>query len=80
MDNQEINWQAEAAFWQQKYFEQLMHSTQVIGALSRPMLQQVAAAQAAAQAVQAPDRPDQPENGSAGQSAGRNGASKVATQ
>lgn len=32
------DWKAEASFWQQKYFEQLLHSTQVITALSRPML------------------------------------------
>lgn len=49
------NWQAEAQFWQLKYFEQLIHSTQIITALNRPLLghvQQVQqqAAQAAAQA------------------------------
>lgn len=48
------DWQAEAKFWQLKYFEQLLHSTQVIAALSRPQIvevqrqQQAAAAQAAA--------------------------------
>ena len=40
------DWRAEAQFWQLKYFEQLMHSTQIITALSRPMLGQVAAAAA----------------------------------
>ena len=49
----DTDWQAEAQFWQLKYFEQLMHSTQVITALSRPMLAgyaqlQQAAAKAAA--------------------------------
>jgi hypothetical protein len=32
------NLKQEAEFWQQKYFEQLQHSTQVIAALNRPML------------------------------------------
>jgi hypothetical protein len=49
------NWQAEAQFWQLKYFEQLLHSTQVITALGRPMLvgvqQLQQQAQAAAQAA-----------------------------
>lgn len=33
-----MDWKAEAEFWQMKYFEQLNHSTQIITALSRPML------------------------------------------
>jgi hypothetical protein len=55
----EHNWEAEAQFWQLKYFEQLLHSTQIITALGRPMLmnvqnlqqQAMAAAQAASEAV-----------------------------
>lgn len=38
---QDVDWQAESQFWQLKYFEQLLHSTQVITALGRPMLGQV---------------------------------------
>lgn len=34
----ETNWQALAEFWQVKYFEQLIHSTQVITALSQDKL------------------------------------------
>jgi hypothetical protein len=45
------DWKAEAQFWQLKYFEQLIHSTQVISALSRPMLGGLAQLQAAAQAA-----------------------------
>lgn len=47
----------EAVFWQSKYFEQLLHSTQIIAALNRPMLaaqaQQQAAHQAAGEAAKA---------------------------
>jgi hypothetical protein len=43
------DWKAEANFWQVKYFEQLLHSTQVITALSRPMLSAHAQLQKAAQ-------------------------------
>lgn len=46
-------WQAEAQFWQLKYFEQLIHSTQIITALSRPLLGGLAQLQQAAQAAQA---------------------------
>lgn len=42
---------AEATFWQRKYFEQLLHSTQVITALSRPMLGQARMEQDAAAAA-----------------------------
>lgn len=51
------DWQAEAQFWQVKYFEQLLHSTQVITMLGRPtllhaqQLQQAAKAAAAAGAA-----------------------------
>lgn len=44
------DWKQEAEFWQLKYFEQLNHSTQVITALSRPMLSSVAAKRLAAKA------------------------------
>lgn len=42
------DWKAEAQFWQLKYFEQLVHSTQVISALSRPMIGQLQQLQQAA--------------------------------
>lgn len=43
------DWHAEARFWQLKYFELMIHSTQIITALSRPMLGGIAQLQAAAQ-------------------------------
>lgn len=49
----ETDWHAEAVFWQQKYTEQLMHSTQVITALSRPMLIEQARSQFVQQASEA---------------------------
>lgn len=61
IQTQPINWQAEALFWQQKYTEQLMHSSQVIIALSRGNLHGAAPV------------PEVPESPSAGQSAASNG-------
>lgn len=45
------DYKAEAQFWQLKYFELMIHSNQIITALSRPMLteQVVAQLQTAAQ-------------------------------
>jgi hypothetical protein len=45
------DWQAQANFWQLKYFELLVHSQQVIAALNQPMLQQVRANMLAAHAA-----------------------------
>lgn len=47
------DWKGEAEFWQLKYFELMIHSNQVITALSRPMLAQQAMAQLQAQAAAA---------------------------
>lgn len=43
------DWHAEAQFWQLKYFELMIHSNQVVTALSRPMLGGLALLQQAAQ-------------------------------
>lgn len=47
------DYKAEAQFWQLKYFELMIHSNQIITALSRPMLTEQAMAQLQAQAAQA---------------------------
>jgi hypothetical protein len=48
-----MDYKAEAEFWQVRYFEQMIHYNQIITALSRPMLTQMALqAQQAQQAAQ----------------------------
>jgi hypothetical protein len=66
-----------ALFWQQKYFELLVHTSQVITELSKPLLQQLAVQGvfgAAIQAAQAQSPTPAPEKSAAGQSAAKNDA------
>jgi len=45
-----VDFEAEAEFWQLRYFELMVHTNQIITALSRPLLNKMAMQQLAQQA------------------------------